>query len=106
MIWTNYVLPSALALILGLAAACLNTKLSAKMLDKTSLAEIMGVNVIRLVIDAIVLALIYLLCRLFKLPMTAPLLSCAAALSVGGMLMLKKLTDKIKKQQPDAKGGE
>lgn len=106
MVWTAYVLPSAAAFAVGMLAAYFNMTLSRAALKKDSVEGVMEINILRYLVDAAVLAAIFLVCRSLNISITAPLISGAAALSVGGILMLKGMTEKMRSQQSGTDGGE
>ena len=67
----------------------------------------MGVNLLRLLLDAAALAICFFVCKTYDLPMTATLIAAAVGLSGGGMLFLKMMVNKTQPQSKDtADGGE
>ncbi|MGM9591251.1 MAG: hypothetical protein ACI3VK_00845 [Oscillospiraceae bacterium] len=105
MEWYIYVLSAVGGAVFGLAAAYLNMRISRASLGTESLAGIMGVNMLRLLIDVIALTAIYFVCKALSLPLAVPLIAAALGLSVGGMLFLKQMTKKIQSQRDDAANG-
>lgn len=92
-------------LLLGAAAAYLNMCISKKQMTSSTVAEVMGVNMLRMLIDALALGAAYLAALKLELPMIATLAAVAVGLSVGGVLFLSKLTKKMRSDdQKD--GGE
>ena len=88
-----------------LAAAGGAVFISRANLGTDSFAGIMGVNMLRLLLDVIALAAAYFMCKVLSLPMAVTLLAVALGLSVGGMLFLKQMTKKIQSQRDDAANG-
>lgn len=105
MEWYIYVLAAAGGAVFGLAVAYVNMLISRANLGTDSFAGIMGVNMLRLLLDVIALAAAYFMCKALSLPMAVTLLAVALGLSVGGMLFLKQMTKKIQSQRDDAANG-
>ena len=66
----------------------------------------MGVNMLRLLLDAAALAACYFICKAYEFPMMATLIAAAVGLSVGGMVFLRIMVKKTQPQSRDADGGE
>ncbi len=105
MEWYIYVLSAVGGAVFGLAVAYVNMLISKANLGSDSLAGIMGVNMLRMLIDVIALAATYFGCKALNLPLAVTLIAAALGLSVGGMLFLKQMTKKIQSQRDDAANG-
>ena len=93
--------------VLGAAVAYINMRISKANLNASNMAAVMGVNMLRLLLDAAVLAVCFFVCRAYELPMMATLIAAAVGLSGGGMLFLKMMVNKTQPQSKDtADGGE
>ena len=93
--------------VLGAAVAYINMRISKANLNASNMAAVMGVNMLRLLLDAAALAVCFFVCRAHELPMTATLIAAAVGLSGGGMLFLKMMVNKTQPQSKDtADGGE
>lgn len=104
MEWYIYALAGA---AFGFAVAYVNMLISKANLRSGSFAGIMGVNMLRLLIDVLALAAAYFVSRKLQLPLAAMLIAVALGLSIGGMLFLKQMTKKIQSQSEEsADGGE
>ncbi len=92
---------------LGLTVAYINMRISKANMNASNMAAVMGVNMLRLLLDAAALAVCYFVCGAYELPMMATLIAAAVGLSVGGMVFLRIM---VKKTQPQSKekadGGE
>mgnify|MGYP004655712217 CR=1 FL=1 len=92
---------------LGLIVAYVNMRISKANMNASNMAAVMGVNMLRLLLDAAALAACYFVCKAYELPMMATLIAAAVGLSAGGMLFLRIM---VKKAQPQGKknadGGE
>ena len=92
---------------LGLIVAYVNMRISKANMNASNMAAVMGVNMLRLLLDAAALAACYFVCKAYELPMMATLIAAAVGLSAGGMLFLRIM---VKKAQPqgtkNADGGE
>lgn len=97
MAWYKYVLSAAGGLAVGVAVAYINMLLSKKVMRKADMASIMGINILRLTLDAATLAAVFFVCRAIGFPCTVPLMAAAFGLSIIGMLFLELMTKK-----PDA----
>lgn len=93
---TVHILTALGGLVLGTGAAYINYLASKKALNKRDVAGIMGVNAVRLLTDALVLLAVYLVCRHFVLPVGAGLIAAATGLSLGGLLLLRRLAESVK----------
>lgn len=93
-------------LVLGLAGAFLNTFISKRNMNSENFGMIMATNMLRLLVDIAVLTLTFFVCRSFELPLAACLISAAAGLSIGGLLMLRSATKKLKDSIDNKDGGE
>ncbi len=93
--------------MLGLIVAYVNMRISKANMNAANMAAVMGVNMLRLLLDAAALAVCCFVCKAYELPMMATLIAAAAGLSVGGMLFLRHM---VKKTQPQSEeksdGGE
>ncbi len=93
--------------LLGTGVAYFNMRISKANLNASNMAAVMGVNLLRLLLDAAALAVCFFVCRAYKLPVTATLIAAAVGLSLGGMLFLRHM---VRKTQPQSKetadGGE
>lgn len=105
MEWYIYVLSAVGGAVFGLAVAYVNMLISKANLGSDSLAGIMGVNMLRMLIDVIALAATYFGCKALNLPLAVTLIAAALGLSVGGMLFLKQMTKIIQSQRDDAANG-
>lgn len=105
MEWYIYVLSAVGGAVFGLAVAYVNMLISKANLGSDSLAGIMGVNMLRMLIDVIALAATYFGCKALDLPLAVTLIAAALGLSVGGMLFLKQITKIIQSQRDDAANG-
>ena len=95
------------AALLGLGVAYVNMRISKANMNASNMAAVMGVNLLRLLLDAAALALCFFVCRAYDLPMMAALIAAAAGLSVGGMLFLRHMVRKTQPQNNEtADGGE
>lgn len=83
-------------LLLGTAAAYLNMRISKRHLSSGTMSSVMGANMLRMLIDVLMLLAAYLVSKHFGLPMAVTLISVALGLSVGGMLFLSRLAKGIK----------
>ena len=93
--------------VLGAAVAYINMRISKANLNASNMAAVMGVNMLRLLLDAAALAVCFFVGRAYELPMTATLIAAAVGLSGGGMLFLKMMVNKTQPQNKDtADGGE
>ena len=93
--------------VLGAAVAYINMRISKANLNASNMAAVMGVNMLRLLLDAAALAVCFFVCRAYELPMTATLIAAAVGLSGGGMMFLKMMVNKTQPQNKDtADGGE
>lgn len=93
--------------VLGAAVAYINMRISKANLNASNMAAVMGVNMLRLLLDAVALAVCFFVCRAYDLPMMATLIAAAVGLSGGGMLFLKMMVNKTQPQSKDtADGGE
>lgn len=93
--------------VLGAAVAYINMRISKANLNASNMAAVMGVNMLRLLLDAVALAVCFFVCKAYDLPMTATLIAAAVGLSGGGMLFLKMMVNKTQPQSKDtADGGE
>jgi len=88
---------AVVGLLFGTAIACLNTfltkhyvKKSEKSSNPESLASVMGLNVVRFIIDAIALAIVYFTRNLIPLPYYATLTGTAVGLTVVSYFLLLK----------------
>ena len=59
--------------VLGAAVAYINMRISKANLNASNMAAVMGVNVLRLLLDAAALAVCFFVCKAYDLPMTATL---------------------------------
>ncbi len=86
----------------GLAVAFINMQITKKSYKTSnSAAGIMGANVLRLIFDFAALAVGYLICRSCDLPMIETLVAIAVGLSVGEIIFLRILINKIKKENSE-----
>lgn len=93
--------------VLGAAVAYINMRISKANMNASNMAAVMGVNMLRLLLDAVALAVCFFVCRAYDLPMMATLIAAAVGLSGGGMLFLKMMVNKTQPQSKDtADGGE
>ena len=93
--------------VLGAAVAYINMRISKANLNASNMAAVMGVNMLRLLLDAAALAVCFFVCMAYDLPMMATLIAAAVGLSGGGMLFLKMMVNKTQPQSKDtADGGE
>lgn len=93
--------------VLGAAVAYINMRISKANMNASNMAAVMGVNMLRLLLDAVALAVCFFVCRAYDLPMMATLIAAAVGLSGGGMLFLKIMVNKTQPQSKDtADGGE
>ena len=93
--------------VLGAAVAYINMRISKANMNASNMAAVMGVNMLRLLLDAAALAVCFLVCKAYDLPMMATLIAAAVGLSGGGMLFLKMMVNKTQPQSKDtADGGE
>jgi|GEM_PF-591587 len=93
--------------VLGAAVAYINMRISKANMNASNMAAVMGVNMLRLLLDAAALAVCFFVCRAYYLPMMATLIAAAVGLSGGGMLFLKMMVNKTQPQSKDtADGGE
>ncbi len=93
--------------VLGFAVAYINMRISKKNLNAENMAAVMGVNMLRLLLDAAALAAVFFVCRALKVSITAALIATALGLSVGGMLFLRSMVKKTQSQDNNrADGGE
>ena len=93
--------------VLGAAVAYINMRISKANMNASNMAAVMGVNMLRLLLDASALAVCFFVCRAYDLPMMATLIAAAVGLSGGGMLFLKMMVNKTQPQSKDtADGGE
>ena len=93
--------------VLGAAVAYINMRISKANMNASNMAAVMGVNMLRLLLDAAALAVCFFVCRADDLPMMATLIAAAVGLSGGGMLFLKMMVNKTQPQSKDtADGGE
>ena len=93
--------------VLGAAVAYINMRISKANMNASNMAAVMGVNMLRLLLDAAALAACFFVCRAYDLPMMATLIAAAVGLSGGGMLFLKIMVNKTQPQSKDtADGGE
>ena len=91
---------------LGLIVAYVNMRISKANMNASDMAAVMGVNMLRLLLDAAALAACYFICKAYELPMMATLIAAAVGLSVGGMVFLRIMVKKTQPQSKDADGGE
>lgn len=87
---------------LGTLAAYINYFISRRGLKSDSVADIMGHNIARLLIDAITLGITFLVCRHFELPMAVCLIAVALGMTLCGSILLSKLAKSIENKD----GGE
>ena len=93
--------------VLGAAVAYINMRISKANMNASNMAAVMGVNMLRLLLDAAALAVCFFVWRAYELPMMATLIAAAVGLSGGGMLFLKMMVNKTQPQSKDtADGGE
>ena len=93
--------------VLGAAVAYITMRISKANMNASNMAAVMGVNMLRLLLDAVALAVCFFVCRAYDLPMMATLIAAAVGLSGGGMLFLKIMVNKTQPQSKDtADGGE
>ena len=104
MAWYFYALAAAGGLLLGSAVAFCNMLLSKSVFKKEDVALIMGVNILRYLLDAAALAAVFFICRAIDFPMTVPLLAAALGLSVVGLILLGIMTKR--ETEADTNGGE
>ena len=76
--------------VLGAAVAYINMRISKANMNASNMAAVMGVNMLRLLLDAAALAVCFFVCRAYDLPMTATLIAAAVGLSGGGMLFFSQ----------------
>ena len=100
----SYILPALGGFVLGTGVAYLNYNISKKVLEKNSVAGIMGVNLARLAIDMAVLLAVFILCRRTQLPLGVSLISTALGETLCGILFLSRLAKQAK--QDGNNGGE
>ena len=58
--------------VLGAAVAYINMRISKANLNASNMAAVMGVNMLRLLLDAAALAVCFFVCRAYELPMCNP----------------------------------
>ena len=93
--------------LLGLIVAYVNMRISKANMNASNMAAVMGVNMLRLLLDAAALAACYFVCKAYELPMMATLIAAAVGLSVGGMVFLQIMVKKTQPQSEErADGGE
>lgn len=101
------ILSIAGALVLGLGVAYINMLISRASYRADSVGKILGGSSARYLLDAAALAITYFVCKAHSFPMTACLLACALALTVGGMAFLRMMVKKTQPHDSDtADGGE
>ena len=101
------ILPVLGGAALGLIVAYVNMRISKANMNASDMAAVMGVNMLRLLLDAAALAACYFICKVYEFPMMATLIAAAVGLSGGGMLFLKMMVNKTQPQSKDtADGGE
>lgn len=93
--------------VFGLVIAYINMRISKKNLNAENMAAVMGVNMLRLLLDAAALAIVFFVCRALEASITSALIATALGLSVGGMLFLRSMVRKTQFQDnKGADGGE
>ena len=93
--------------LLGLLVAYVNMLISKANMNASNMAAVMGVNMMRLLLDAAALAACFFVCKAYELPMMATLIAAAVGLSGGGMLFLRHMVKKTQPQNKEtADGGE
>lgn len=100
------ILPVLGGAALGLIVAYVNMRISKANMNASDMAAVMGVNMLRLLLDAAALAVCYFICKAYDFPMMATLIAAAVGLSVGGMVFLRIMVKKTQPQSRDADGGE
>ena len=85
-------------LVLGLAVAWCNMLLTKRSMQKQDASAIMGVNVLRQVINIAALALVFLLRNVIPLPVYGTLIGTALGLSAGNVLFVWLLTKKMEQK--------
>lgn len=109
---TELVITVALSLIFGLAVALVNTLITRANIGASSAAGLMGVNMLRMLLDIAALAATYFVCGGLGLATSAALIAVAVGLSVGTVAFLKIMLNNKNKAQPQnqndntADGGE
>ena len=96
------ILPVLGGAALGLIVAYVNMRISKANMNASDMAAVMGVNMLRLLLDAAC----YFICKAYEFPMMATLIAAAVGLSVGGMVFLRIMVKKTQPQSRDADGGE
>ena len=94
----SYVLGGLAGLVFGLAVAWCNMLLTKRSMQKQDASAIMGVNVLRQVINIAALALVFLLRNVIPLPVYGTLIGTALGLSVGNVLFVWLLTKKMEQK--------
>lgn len=93
--------------LLGLIVAYVNMRISKANMNASNMAAVMGVNMLRLLLDAAALAACFFACKEYGLPMMATLIAAAVGLSLGGMVFLRIMVKKTQPQNNEtADGGE
>ena len=93
--------------LLGLIVAYVNMRISKANMNASNMAAVMGVNMLRLLLDAAALAACFFACKAYGLPMMATLIAAAVGLSLGGMVFLRIMVKKTRPQNNEtADGGE
>ncbi len=105
MEWYVYALCGLGGAVFGLTGAYVNMLISRAGVKSDNFAGVMGVNMLRMLVNIIVLLVCIFVCRSFKLPLVLTVLAAAMGLSVGGMLFLKRLTKEIQSQSDAAADG-
>ena len=96
------ILPVLGGAALGLIVAYVNMRISKANMNASDMAAVMGVNMLRLLLDAAALAACYFICKAYEFPMMATLIAAA----VGRMVFLRIMVKKTQPQSRDADGGE
>lgn len=86
----------------GTLAAYINLLISRRGINADSVADIMGHNMARLLVDIITLGITFLLCKHFELPMALCLIATALGITICGAIMLSKMVKSIENKD----GGE
>lgn len=101
----EYILTAAAGIVLGTAVAYVNMLISKNSMKAENMAGIMGGNALRLLLDALALAIAYFVSRALSVSEMCALIATAVGLSVGSIVFLKLMVKKNYPQQ-DNDGGE
>lgn len=86
-------------LVFGTAAAYLNMRISKKHIKDATMSSVMSGNMLRMLVDLLVLLVAYFVPEHFGLPSVVTLIAAAVGLSIGGLIFLLRLSKSIKSDE-------